>query len=84
MAARKCLQKAESLLGHMEKVQLATLASLSDEQAAVRRTWMETVSLESKRRLMEKKGSDICWRNKEAEQGQRSLTIQSLKRNLVK
>ena len=84
VAARKCLQKAESLLGHMEKVQLATLASLSDEQAAVRRTWMETVSLESKRRLMERKGSEICWRNKEAEQGQRSLTIQSLKRNLVK
>ena len=84
VAARKCLQKTESLLGHMEKIQLAGLASLSDKQAAARRTWMETVSLESKRRVMEKKESDICWRNKEAEQGQRSLTIQSLKRSLVK
>ena len=84
VAARKCLQKTESLLGHMEKVQLAGLASLSDEQAAARRQWMEIVSLESKRRLIEKRGSEICWRNREAEQGQRSLTIQSLKRSLVK
>ena len=85
MVAAGCYTKLKCLLNHMEAVQRKGLIALSDQQAAARRTWQEVNSPEaptSARRLMDKEARIICWRDRQAEQGQAQLTLTSLRKAL--
>ena len=67
------------LVKHRDKLWSRGLITLSDQQAAAKRTWQELLVKETVR----DQACSKCWRDKNAEIVQSKLTDETLKRNLT-